>query len=81
MNDRALRSWLRRDAHPIADRWKIGGGTGFMAEATTDFRPPVEIARDATQAALLLDNSRHSKLRDFSDDLFLEETIPAETLQ
>ena len=80
MNDRALRSWLRRDTHPIADRRKIGGGIGFVAKTTTDFRPPVEVTRDPTQAALLLDDSRHSKLREF-DDLFLKETVPAERLQ
>ena len=80
MNDRAIGSWRRGDAHPIAHGRKIGGGTGVVPESAADLRPAFEIARDAPQPALLLHDARDLQ-RAIVSDLFLKERVPPERVQ
>ena len=49
-----------------------------MTEPAADFRPPVDVAGDAIEPALFLDDAGKSKIVAFeAGDLSLEERTPA----
>ena len=63
---------------PIADRGKISGARRFVPKPAADLGPPVGVAGDAIQAALLLDDAGKTQMvaKDVGD-LILEERTPA----
>ena len=66
------------NAHPITDSGKIGGVEGLVTEAAADFGPPLGVAGDAIQTALLLDDARKTKIAAAeARGLMFEKRIPA----
>ena len=68
----------RRDAHPIANGWKICGRSRVVPELAADLGPSIEVARHAIRAALLFDDARNLRRRSIVRDLLLKEVVPAE---
>ncbi len=65
-------------ANPVADRRKIGGARRLVSKAAADLRPPVQVAGDPIQSALLFDHA--SPLQPgavLTAHLRFEETVPA----
>ena len=57
---------------------KVGGVHGLVAEPPADLRPPVHVAGDPVQPALLFHHARPLQARAlFLTDLLFEEIIPA----
>ena len=50
------------DAHPVADRGKLGARCRLVAIASADFGPPIELARHFPRAALRFDHARKPQL-------------------
>ncbi len=68
------------DADPIAHRGKIGHGRRLVAKLAGHFRPALDIARDAIQPALLLDDARERQVGPRQTrDLRRKKRIPPET--
>ena len=66
------------DADPVADRGKIGRAGRLVAEPAADLRPPLGVAGDAIQPALLLDDAGKAQIAAVeARDLMLEKRTPA----
>src|SRR4030095_16430266 len=69
------------DADPVADRWEVARVRRFMTETAADLGPPVDVAGQAVQPPLFLDDARPLQVQEFlSADLIFEEIVPAKSL-
>ena len=66
------------NSDPVADRGKIGGAGGVVAEPAADLGPALRVAGDAIQATLFLDDAGKLQVAALEPaDLILKKRTPA----